>query len=92
MLSLSLTRKGPPPSHLRASVNHLLETVLAEAGLPAPLRVLARSYFGQASEEQLIAIVDTLEQVVVELRKAQSLDEGGGPDESAAALPAAGEP
>jgi hypothetical protein len=48
--------------------------VLGEAGLPAPLRGLAQSYFAQASDAQLVAIVDTLEQVVVELRKAQDLD------------------
>jgi len=89
MLSL-LTKPATPPTHLRASIKRLLETVLAEAGLPGPLRGIAQSYLSQASDAQLVAIVDTLEQVVAELRRSQALDQGGDREVVGDRQPAAG--
>jgi len=94
MLSLGkLTRPAPPQTPLRRAMKHLLEMVLTETGLPAPLRVIAQSYFIRATDEQLDAIVDTLENVAVQLRAAQR---EGTPDMvevaavEARALPVAG--
>lgn len=75
-----LVRAAKPETHLRQAVGRLLETVLQQAGLPGPLRVAARSYFKQASDETVENVVDVLEQVVKELRDAQALDTAGSVD------------
>lgn len=73
MLSLArgLTRPAQPQTPLRQAMKALLATVLTEAGLPGPLQAVAQTYFIRASDEQLEDVVDTMERVVAELRRAQ---------------------
>lgn len=79
-MRLGLVRPSIPDTQLRRAVKRLLETVLEQAGLPAPLRIAAQGYFASTSDAQLGEIVNVLEGVVKELRNAQHIDSATSAD------------
>lgn len=69
-----LTKEGQPRTKLREETERLLETVLTAGGLPAPLRLAARTYLERMNDQIIGETLNEIERMVRVLRAAQAAD------------------